>query len=129
MKVPAPDFGGLLTRLKCDVCGGPVLINWKSRDRSARGPQSNQGLQSDQAATQSPYPLQYYFARQSTEGTSLYPGLGEDRMGQPYFVIRQGGTLSPRTRLTHQTVANGTVRAVMMTQAATRMVAGPAAAA
>jgi hypothetical protein len=32
MKVPAPDFGGLLTRLKCDVCGGPVLINWKSRD-------------------------------------------------------------------------------------------------
>jgi hypothetical protein len=32
MKVPATDFGGLLTRLKCDVCGGSVLINWKSRD-------------------------------------------------------------------------------------------------
>jgi hypothetical protein len=32
MKVPATDFGGLLTRLKCDVCNGPVLINWKSRD-------------------------------------------------------------------------------------------------
>ena len=32
MRVPAPDFGGLLTRLKCDVCDSPVLINWKSRD-------------------------------------------------------------------------------------------------
>ena len=28
MQVPAPDFGDLLTRTKCDVCGGPVLINW-----------------------------------------------------------------------------------------------------
>ena len=32
MQVPAPDFGGLLTRTKCDACGGPVYINWKSRD-------------------------------------------------------------------------------------------------
>ena len=32
VQVPAQDFGGLLTRLKCDVCGGSVLINWKSRD-------------------------------------------------------------------------------------------------
>ena len=28
VQVPAQDFGGLLTRLKCDVCGNPVLINW-----------------------------------------------------------------------------------------------------
>jgi len=32
VQVPAQDFGGLLTRLKCDVCTGSVLINWKSRD-------------------------------------------------------------------------------------------------
>jgi hypothetical protein len=32
VQAPAQDFGGLLTRTKCDVCGGPVLINWKSRD-------------------------------------------------------------------------------------------------
>ena len=32
MRVPATDFGDLLTRLKCDVCDSPVLINWKSRD-------------------------------------------------------------------------------------------------
>jgi hypothetical protein len=32
VQAPAQDFGGLLTRMKCDVCGGSVLINWKSRD-------------------------------------------------------------------------------------------------
>jgi hypothetical protein len=41
--------------------------------------------------TQSPYPLQYYFElRESPESAALYPGLGEQRAGQPYFVTRRG---------------------------------------
>jgi hypothetical protein len=41
--------------------------------------------------TQSPYPLQYYFElRESPESAVLYPGLGEQRTGQPYFVARRG---------------------------------------
>jgi len=40
--------------------------------------------------TQSPYPLQYYFEVKETPGSAaLYPGLGEQRTGQPYFVVRQ----------------------------------------
>jgi hypothetical protein len=40
--------------------------------------------------TQSPYPLQYYFElKDAPESAMLYPGLGEQRTGQPYFVVRK----------------------------------------
>ena len=33
MKVLAPHFGDVgITELSCDVCGGPVYLNWSSRD-------------------------------------------------------------------------------------------------
>lgn len=39
--------------------------------------------------TQSPFPLQYYFeVRVAPESAALYPGLGSELAGQPYFVIR-----------------------------------------
>jgi hypothetical protein len=41
--------------------------------------------------TQSPYPLQYYFELRAAPGSAvLYPGLGDDLTGQPYFVARRG---------------------------------------
>jgi len=40
--------------------------------------------------TQSPYPLQYYFElKDGPECAALYPGLGEQLAGQPYYVARQ----------------------------------------
>ncbi|RPI23413.1 MAG: hypothetical protein EHM61_19805 [Acidobacteria bacterium] len=40
--------------------------------------------------TQSPYPLQYYFEmKEAPESAALYPGLGEQRFDQPYFVVRR----------------------------------------
>jgi len=39
--------------------------------------------------TQSPYALQYYFElHESPASATLYPGLGEQLTGQPYFVVR-----------------------------------------
>ena len=39
--------------------------------------------------TQSPYALQYYFElHESAASAALYPGLGEQLTGQPYFVVR-----------------------------------------
>ena len=41
--------------------------------------------------TQSPYPLQYYFEMRVTpESAVLYPGFGNELIGQPYFVVRRG---------------------------------------
>jgi hypothetical protein len=41
--------------------------------------------------TQSPYPLQYYFEiRVAPESAVLYPGFGNELIGQPYFVVRRG---------------------------------------
>jgi hypothetical protein len=41
--------------------------------------------------TQSPYPLQYYFEATEVPGSAaLYPGFGEQLIGQPYFVVRKG---------------------------------------
>jgi hypothetical protein len=38
-----------------------------------------------------PYPLQYYFeVKGARESAALYPGFGEPRVGQPYFVVRRG---------------------------------------
>lgn len=40
--------------------------------------------------TDSPYPLQYYFElKESPELATLYPGLGDQLTGQPYFVMRR----------------------------------------
>jgi hypothetical protein len=42
------------------------------------------------AYTQSAYPLLYYFElRTEADGACLYPGLGANLCGQPYFVVRQ----------------------------------------
>jgi hypothetical protein len=39
--------------------------------------------------TMTPYPLQYYFEVTDTPtSVGLYPGLGEMRTRQPYFVVR-----------------------------------------
>ncbi|MEJ0061394.1 MAG: hypothetical protein WDM79_18325, partial [Terricaulis sp.] len=41
------------------------------------------------AYTDSPYPLQYYFASTEASGAiDLYPGLGPDLTDEPYFVVR-----------------------------------------
>jgi hypothetical protein len=38
--------------------------------------------------TSSAYPLQYYFeVKTVADGVLLHPGLGEDLLSQPYFVI------------------------------------------
>ena len=43
--------------------------------------------------TESPYPLQYYFeVREAPESAVLYPGLGEQVTGQPYFVVAHPGS-------------------------------------
>jgi hypothetical protein len=40
--------------------------------------------------TDSPYALQYYFrVAQGPQRVWLYPGIGEDLLGQPYFVVRR----------------------------------------
>jgi hypothetical protein len=40
--------------------------------------------------TESPYPLQYYFTLAAAGSpAAIYPGLGRDRMSQPYFVLRR----------------------------------------
>ena len=42
------------------------------------------------AYTQTSYPLQYYFElRESQQRAWLWPGLGTDLLGQPYFVLRR----------------------------------------
>ncbi len=39
--------------------------------------------------TQSAFPIQYYFQLEETpESVALHPGFGEQRTGQPYFVVR-----------------------------------------
>jgi hypothetical protein len=39
--------------------------------------------------TASPYPLQYYFVVSLADGRdALYPGLGREWLGTPYFVVR-----------------------------------------
>ena len=41
--------------------------------------------------TQSMYPLQYYFElKQAPNAWALYPGLGDQLTGQPYYVVRMG---------------------------------------
>ncbi|MFZ0426738.1 MAG: hypothetical protein WAO20_01380, partial [Acidobacteriota bacterium] len=41
--------------------------------------------------TDSAFPLQYYFElTEGPESAALYPGLGEQRTGQPYYVVRRG---------------------------------------
>lgn len=44
--------------------------------------------------TGSPYPLQYYFTLHGHGGAWIYPGLGANLCGQPYFVVRH----APRER-------------------------------
>jgi hypothetical protein len=41
------------------------------------------------AYTATPYPLQYYFVLTTSTDAHLYPGLGADLMGQPYFVLQR----------------------------------------
>ena len=42
------------------------------------------------AYTDSPYSLQYYFTLSAKGSPStMYPGLGPERMSQPYFVLRR----------------------------------------
>jgi hypothetical protein len=43
--------------------------------------------------TQSPYPLQYYFVVTPADGReSLYPGLGAEWLGTPYFVVSRAAS-------------------------------------
>jgi hypothetical protein len=42
------------------------------------------------AYTDSPFPLQYYFAvRESPEKVWLYPGFAPDLLNRPYFVVQR----------------------------------------
>jgi hypothetical protein len=36
--------------------------------------------------TRSPFPVQYYF---ELNGSGMFPGIGPNLSGQPYFVVRQ----------------------------------------
>jgi hypothetical protein len=39
--------------------------------------------------TDSPFPLQYYFEGTGPDGAWLYPGLGPELTGQPYYTVRR----------------------------------------
>ena len=42
--------------------------------------------------TRSPFALQYYFELKAAPASAaIYPGLGPERTGQPYFVVRRDG--------------------------------------
>ncbi len=61
---------------------------WKSEAMQSDGGVWRAAIPSEYA--ESHYPLQYYFeVREGPESVALYPGLGEQRMGQPYFVVRR----------------------------------------
>jgi len=41
--------------------------------------------------TDTPYPMQYYFeVKLGAAGATIYPGVGAELTGQPYFVVRRG---------------------------------------
>jgi hypothetical protein len=45
----------------------------------------------------SPYPVQYFFVLRGRGGNAgMYPGLGEDLCGQPYFVVRSAPAARPK---------------------------------
>ena len=61
---------------------------WQSEPMQAEGRLWRAAIPAEY--TKSPFPLQYYFElKESPEIAVLYPGLGEQRTGQPYFVARK----------------------------------------
>jgi hypothetical protein len=68
-------------------------VNQAERFERARMDASSDGthrLTIPAAYTDSPYPLQYYFVVEtSADAAHLYPGLGPDRLQQPYLVLRK----------------------------------------
>ena len=75
----------------------PVLLHyrrvnqaerWQSEPMQVKGRLWRAAIPSEY--TQSPYPIQYYFELKETPQLAvLYPGLGEQLIGQPYFIARQ----------------------------------------
>ncbi|MEO8483768.1 MAG: hypothetical protein ABI634_16275 [Acidobacteriota bacterium] len=62
---------------------------WQSEPMRADGTRWRSAIPADYTA--SPYPLQYYFELKETPvSVVLYPGLGQQLTGQPYFVARRG---------------------------------------
>jgi hypothetical protein len=62
---------------------------WQSEPMQSDGRHWRAAIPSEY--TESPYPLQYYFeVREGPESAALYPGLGEQLNGQPYFVAHGG---------------------------------------
>jgi hypothetical protein len=67
-------------------------VNQAERYQSLEMEHRGSGFHADipSAYTDSPYPLQYYFEFRKDNGTAcLYPGFAEDRLNQPYFVVRR----------------------------------------
>ena len=63
---------------------------WQSEPMQSDGRLWRAAIPSDY--TQSPYPLQYYVElKEAPDSTALYPGLGAQLIGQPYYVIRSRG--------------------------------------
>ena len=62
---------------------------WQGESMRSEGRVWHASIPSDY--TQSPYALQYYFElKEAAESALLYPGLGNERTEQPYFVVRRG---------------------------------------
>jgi hypothetical protein len=61
---------------------------WQSAEMTAQAGVWRAAIAADYAA--SPYPLQYYFEpRAAADKAWLYPGLGADLTGMPYYVVRR----------------------------------------
>ena len=63
--------------------------SWMDREMSRDGTTWRAAVPADE--TRSPFPVQYYFALATADGTALWPGFGADFAGQPYVVLRRRG--------------------------------------
>ncbi len=61
-------------------------LQWESVPMIATGKKHRATIPAEYTRTN--FPLQYYFAVETTKGPALHPGLDENFMNQPYFVVR-----------------------------------------
>ena len=83
----------LALRASCENCSGRLYYRHVNQAERWRSDALTNGVATiPEDYTASPYPLQYYFEfRKAAEQVFLYPGLGSDLTGQPYFVVRDRG--------------------------------------
>jgi hypothetical protein len=59
---------------------------WHTADMQAHDNEFRAAIPADY--TQSPYPLQYYFAVHESGGSAIFPGFSADLSNQPYILVR-----------------------------------------